>query len=398
MFKPRICIIAHYASGAMFGGSQGHVGGVERQTSLTARWLAERGYEVSLLVYNEGQPADTVVDGVRVISMCKKDEGLPGLRFLWPRTTSLFAAMKGADANIYYHNCAEYFTGWAAFWCQRNKRKFVYSTAHDFDCTASLPALTKWYERVLYKYGIRRADKMIVQTEFQRQLLKKSFGLDSVALPMPCPGPTPDCFEAPEFPSKPRVVWVGRADPQKRLEWLLDIAEQIPEIQFEVAAANISDSPYVTSVVARAKAMTNVRWLGPVKRADMPDVYRNALCLCSTSIHEGFPNTFLESWSYGTPLVTTFDPDGLVAAKEMGVPIASVAEGVQAIRSLVSSSARWKTMSRNSRMYYEANHMVDTAIGRFEREFVSLLANAEPVADGTSAVRSESKAQALKAG
>ncbi len=34
-----LCFVSHFAYDAMTGGSTGHIGGVERQTSLMARWL-----------------------------------------------------------------------------------------------------------------------------------------------------------------------------------------------------------------------------------------------------------------------------------------------------------------------------------------------------------------------
>ncbi len=393
MRKPKIAIIAHNATGAMLGGGQGHVGGVERQTSLTAQWFAGRGYDVSILVYNEGQPEETVVNGVRVISMCKVSDGIPGLRFFHPRTTSLFRAMARADADVYYHNLAEYYTGWAALWCKRHNRAFVYSTAHDFDCTASLPVLTKAYERVLYRYGIRNADRLIVQTDFQRDLMRKSFGLDSIPLPMPCPGPSDAEFQPREFPTDPRVVWVGRAVPEKRLEWFLDTAEQLPQVRFEIAAANIGTSEYGLGLKARAEKIANVRWLGSVKRENMPDVYRGALCLCSTSLHEGFPNTFLESWSPGTPLLTTCDPDNLVERRGMGLPIKSVKEAVSGITHLLSNPPKWKEMSNKARRYYSENHIVDKAVGRFEQVFMSVYGIRNATAGpGSAPVQSRGKA------
>jgi glycosyltransferase involved in cell wall biosynthesis len=372
--KPKICIVAHYAYGAMLGGHRGHVGGVERQTSLTARWLAARGYEVSLLTYDEGGPREQMIDGVRVISMCKLKKGLPGFRFVHPRMTSLFSSLKLADADVYYHNCAEYHTGLIAWWCRKNKRKFVYSTAHDNDCDTALPALPKLYERVLYRYGIRHADRLIVQTELQRQLMKKSFGYESISLPMPCPGPLPSEYVEREFPANPTVSWVGRAVWDKRPEWIFDIAERMPDVTFEVAAGNMQKSEYGDGLIARANSLKNLRWLGGVVREEMPKLYQRALCLCSTSISEGFPNTFLEAWSHGTPLVTTFDPDGLVASQNLGKAITDVAGAVVAIREMIDHPDRWKTMSNNARRHYEKYHLVDTAIARFEQTFLSVCA------------------------
>ena len=87
--RNRICFVAHLAYGAMTGGNGGFIGGVERQTSLMARWLAARGYRVSLITWDEGQEDGVVIDGVQVFKVCRKEAGIKGLRFFWPRWSSL---------------------------------------------------------------------------------------------------------------------------------------------------------------------------------------------------------------------------------------------------------------------------------------------------------------------
>jgi glycosyltransferase involved in cell wall biosynthesis len=377
--RPAICIVSHNAFGAMMGGGAGHIGGVERQTSLTAKWLAAKGHVVSLVTWDEGQKPEQVVDGVRCISLCKADEGLAWLRFVHPRLTSLFKALARADADVYYHNCAEHYTGAIAWWCKRNGRAFVYSTAHDYDCRydVPLPSVRKPHHKALYRYGLRRSSSLIVQTEYQRQLLQRELGLSSVALPMPCVGPSEAEFCPPAFPTELRVAWVGRLDPQKRLEWFLELAEHLPSIRFDIAAASDVVGAYRKGLKERATRISNIKWLGMVPREQMSGVYRGALCLCCTSLHEGFPNTFLEAWSVGTPLVTSFDADRIVERYRLGGTGNSVADLAVAIQTLALDRAAWVSASRNAREYFVERHSLNAAMPRFERVFVDASARGQ---------------------
>jgi len=68
-----ICLVAHFSYGAVTGGSQGSIGGVERQTSLMAKWLVAKGHKVSLLTWTEGPREDEIIDGIHVIKICSID-------------------------------------------------------------------------------------------------------------------------------------------------------------------------------------------------------------------------------------------------------------------------------------------------------------------------------------
>ncbi|HKJ61603.1 MAG TPA: glycosyltransferase, partial [Hyphomicrobiales bacterium] len=78
--------------------SAGHIGGVERQIALMARWLAGRGHDVSVVVWDEAQATETMVDRIRILPVCRRSAGIPGLRFFTPRWTSLVRALRTADA------------------------------------------------------------------------------------------------------------------------------------------------------------------------------------------------------------------------------------------------------------------------------------------------------------
>ncbi len=364
--KLSLCLVAHNAAGAMFGGNQGHIGGVERQTSLMARWLAARGHVVSLVTWDEGQADEEMVDGVRVIKTCSRDSGLYGLRFFHPRWTSLNRALHRADADVYYHNCAEYVTGQIALWCGRWRRKFVYSSASDLDCTPGLPGIKKWHVRVLYRYGLLQADRIVVQTRDQQGMLRDGFGLESTVLPMPCPGPSSTEYKPPEPPREDscRVLWVGRISPEKCPERLLELARLCPGVHFDVVGP-ADGSEYAKGISDRARSLENMTLHGAMPRTRMAEYYQRAACLCCTSVLEGFPNTFLEAWSHGLPVVSTFDPDRLIAERRLGIVAEDVAGLAAGIRRLVRSPGEWLEISASTRRYYVENHTLDAVMPRF---------------------------------
>jgi len=374
--RPSFCLVAHNATGAMFGGDQGHIGGVERQTSLMARWLTARGYGVSLLTWDEGQADEEIVDGVRVIKMCSRDSGLPGLRFFHPRWTSLNRALRRADANVYYHNCAEYATGQIALWCRSYGRKFVYSSASDLDCTPGLPDLKKWRVRVLYRYGLLHADRIVVQTRKQQGMLRDGFGLESTVLPMPCPGPSATEYQAPAPPRDDscRILWVGRICPEKCPERLLELVRLCPSMHFDVVGP-ADGSEYAKEICDRARTLPNLAMHGAIPRARMSEFYKRAASLCCTSVLEGFPNTFLEAWSHGLPVVSTFDPDRLIAEHRLGVAAEDTAGLAAGIQRLIQSPDAWMQVSDRARRYYVGNHTPDAVMPRFVGIFLDALSD-----------------------
>ena len=341
-----------------------------------ARWLAARGHRITMLMYDEGQSSDEVIDKVQIIKLYRRDEGLPGLRFFHPRWTGLLKGLARANADAYYHNTAEYVTGQVALWCRWRQKRFVFSIAHDANCDPRLPNLARLRERLLYRYGLLHADRVISQTLKQQRMLVDAFNVPSTVIPMPCPLPRHPFVGRADRPNPPRVLWVGRITAYKRLEMLLDIAQQAPELMFDIAGVSSEGSDYGRRVAARAAAMPNVVMHGRVPRDRIPELYRRALCLCCTATQEGFPNTFLEAWSEGTPLVTTFDPDHLVAQHGLGGVGANAGELLEAIRRLGGSTDAWATASENARRHFLTTYDPEVVMPQFERVFVEATAGA----------------------
>jgi glycosyltransferase involved in cell wall biosynthesis len=335
-----------------------------------ACWFADRGHEVTMLTWDEGGQAEEIIDGVKVIKLCRQDAGMKGLRFFWPKWTSLVTGLKRADADIYYQNCAECVTGQVAFWCRGHNRKFVFSAAHDLQCAADLPY--KLRERILYRWGLRHADTVIVQSRKQQEMIQTNHGRDSVVLPMPCPGPTEEDYRDCERKrdGSQGVLWIGRVCKMKRPDRLLDLAEICPDLHFDLVGPE-EGTEYSRDVHRRAKAIANVTVHGPASRDRVPEFYKKAKVLCCTSDTEGFPNTFLEAWSYGLPIVSTFDPDHLIVDNELGIVAHDVAGLAAGVWSVHESSARWRGMSLRARQFYLKNYTVDAVMPQFDSVFLA---------------------------
>jgi glycosyltransferase involved in cell wall biosynthesis len=381
--KPSICLVAHFAYGAISGNPSGHIGGVERQTTLMARWLADRGYRVSLLTWDEGQDEMVDMDGVRVLAICPQSKGLHGLRFFHPRWTGLVRAMRRADADVYYQNCGEYVTGQVAAWCRANGRKFVYSVANNPDVDPKLPEMKTFRERILYRYGLRRADRVIVQTRYQQERLRDGWGIASVVIPMPSLTDDQRYLDPPSPPdtASARILWIGRIAEQKRFEWLLDLAEACPDLHFDVVGDANVESEYSQNLKKWARTLANVTMHGYVPYCETARFYRQSALLCCTSAFEGFPNTFLEAWCQGRPIVSTFDPDNLIAEKNLGLTAHDVAGLVRGIRQLLQTPDLYRQVSENARRYFLDNHTSQAVMSRFENVFLDMFRNgAEAIA------------------
>ncbi len=94
----------------------------------------------------------------------------------------------------------------------------------------------------------------------------------------------------------------------------------------------------------------------------MADYYRCAAVLLCTSVSEGFPNTFLEAWRCGTPVVTTVDPDGIVGTHDLGRVAHTLEDLSGALTALTTDSAVWDACSCNCARYVEKHHNLDTIV------------------------------------
>jgi glycosyltransferase involved in cell wall biosynthesis len=225
-----------------------------------------------------------------------------------------------------------------------------------------------WREQYLYRYGLYHADKIIVQTNRQQAMLHDGFKLNAIVAKMPCLGPSDEEYQN-AIKSKEnkelRILWVGRISREKQAEIFLTAAEYLPQLSFDLVGGTDQDADYTQAILTKAGKLPNVKIHGKVPRKNMPDVYKNASLLCCTSRYEGFPNTFLEGWSYGLPIISTVDPDNLIDSEKLGYVVKDSEQLKSALVELSSNPILLKQFSERSRIYYRKNHKLDQAMAVF---------------------------------
>jgi len=349
-----------------------YLGGIEKQIVSLARGFVAAGYKVAFITFDHGQADAIEHDGITVFKAYDAEAGLPLLRFWFPRMSGLWQAMARANANVYMQMGASDETGRVAMGLSRLKggRKFVFLAASDGDCYANLPALTTRHERMLYHFGLKKADLVLVQTQSQRKMYEDNFSVSSEVLPMPYVDNNSCELNAEDVRTQHHhVFWAGRIVEVKRLEWLLDIAQMCPDVMFDVVGSPNDGSAYFEALKERASGINNVTLHGRVTEGELSGFFRHSSLLCCTSIVEGFPTTFLEAWAAGLPVVTSFDPDGVIAREGLG-RVADTQEALAAnIRELLETPEVLIQESAKLRDYFEKTHSVGAVIPRCEALF-----------------------------
>ena len=330
------------------------IGGAEVQRALLAAALARRGHEVSLVVADHGQVDGARIDGVTLLKAFKESEGLPVLRFLYPRWTKVWAALNRADADIYYCSSAGMLVGLLAMFCGLRHRRLVFRVAIDSDCEPSQLMIRYARDRRLYEFGLRRADSILVQSVTQQRAMLKNYGRQSTV--------------TRSFVAKPRssdsgrlkdvdVLWVSNIRQIKRPDRLLALAREMPRVRFHMAGGpSPGEEDLYRSTEHEARGVANLEFHGAIPYLDIGLLFDRAKVFANTSDLEGFPNTFLQAWVRGIPVVTMFDPDGVVRRKGLGSSHSSLEDMAAGLAKMLDSADAYQQASYASLEFMGEHH------------------------------------------
>jgi glycosyltransferase involved in cell wall biosynthesis len=171
----------------------------------------------------------------------------------------------------------------------------------------------------------RNADAIVAQASSQAEALVRRMRIPRETvrvIPSVAPG-----SDSGELGVRSVVLWVGGAKPIKRPELFVELAEKGPsEFEYAMAGKGLEETAW-------PEYGGGVRLLGALSHDEVMRWMSQTSLLVNTSEAEGFPNTFLEAWAHGAPVLTLgVDPDGIISTHKLGWVCASVEDAVEVLR------------------------------------------------------------------
>ncbi|WP_082224570.1 glycosyltransferase family 4 protein [Halolamina rubra] len=363
-----ICFVAYNLYSYFAPDSSQSAGGSERQQHIIATELADGDYDVSAIVGDFGQDLEESFGDISVYRAYKSvgPKGFQSMRGSMRVPIQLFKffrAMEISNSDIYYTRCSLYYP-LLSMYSRFRDISYICGISHDRDVD---PEFIKSHNKLVssvYISSLKNADLVISQTDYQKRELNKHFDVDSIVIP--------NCYRIRDSYNLggEYFLWVGRADKSsKSPEQYLQLATNISDEKFLMIVAPGDNRSYYNILKKKAKKISNVEFLGYVPPNRIDNYYLDAKALVNTSKSEGFPNTYLESWSAGTPVVATnCGLNGLVQEGGMGLVCGNVNGLVRGCRSIAENPVISRKFGENGRKYVEKNHSVDNVLNKFERK------------------------------
>lgn len=360
--RPHLCFVAPHAWPVFAGDARlPVVGGAEVQQAILARVFAEGGYRVSMICLDYGQRARARIDGVEAHKAFRMSDGIPVLRFLHPRLTTVWRRLGEVDADIYYYRSASMWVGVLAEFCRRRGKRLVYAGASDKDFVPGQGGQIRYArDRWLYRRGLRRAHAIVAQNAAQAESCRAFYGREALIIPNCYRPPPPTPVE-----KKDAVLWVGTVHENKRPELFLELARRLPQRRCVlIGGPRRGAEAFYERIRAQAAALPNVQFTGFLPLAEVEPWFDRARVFVNTSCYEGMPNTFLQAWARGVPTVATVD---------VGAPVHRVAAGLE---ELARETERAFEEGPNARLreYFARVHSCEQALVRYRRLFEELMA------------------------
>ena len=274
-----------------------HTGGVETQIKEISERLVERGHDVTVLSADAGGdvPTREVRSGVTVL---RHRSFAPQNSF--HISPGLFRTLRNKQSDtIHVHNYHSTPSTMSAL--TRGDSRFVFSTYYHGGSANPVRDLLLSMYKPVGEWALRKADRVVAVSEWEREHLRVDFGVDSTVVPI---GIDVERFSelTPLKRGRPYLLCVSRLEEYKGVQHVI---RALPYLQpYDLIVAG--DGSYRTELerlAADVGVSDQVEFLGNRPSDQLPPLYAGADVYISMSEFESYGITVAEAIAAGTPCV-----------------------------------------------------------------------------------------------
>ena len=360
------------------------IGGSEIQSYLIAKELLRRGWQVSFATecHADSVIEEEILDGISVYGLKKR----PMFRFLG--FAEIYAVLKKINADVYYQRGIASHDGITAYFSKREKKHFVWACALEDDCRRNNLAVKiklknkNIFKRIIFtvesiindwlkSFARKNATAIFAQTKYQQELLKKSFGIDSIMIRNGHPVPQ----NLGRKVQPPIVLWLASIKRRKQPEVFIQLAQKCENLRCKfVMAGQVQDKRYFEELKKQITKLTNIDYIGNITFEKSNQLIEKSTIFVNTSTTEGFPNTMIQAWLRKTPTVSlNVDPDNLITENQIGFHSETFDHLVYDVRYLIKHRDAAAKIGHKAREFAIANFSLSKNIDYLEKFLKELL-------------------------
>lgn len=359
-------------------------GGAEVQAWLLAKELAHRGYEIHYVCQSIVQNKVGTVDIVENV----KIHWLPNsARIQWLDAGKYSQELCKIDPDIIVQRMTSCITGTIGRYCKKNRKIFIWMCTDnrapnrwifiqnqiEIYQTQKISFLKKcvflinaFINDLMRHYGMKLVTYAFTQNDIQYKNLLNNFGMESNRM-----------LSGHQMPNKiepinkklnePIVLWAANLGAHKQPELFIKLALLLKNQGIRlIMIGGHSDRKRVNDLF-HTKPI-NLEWMNKLDFDKTLSWFDKALVFVNTSKidREGFPNTFIQAWLRGIPVLSLgVDPDEVIKNNKLGFVCSSVEEMRTKIERLISDRTLYASLSDNVYRYANSHHSLTQMTDNF---------------------------------
>ena len=255
--KKRVCFVHRLVHYALLDNTGTLVGGAEMQQKFLADALAARGWKIYFVTEQTGDKKIINVGlNQTLYPVLKFSGGNKYIRKIFTVPYALWKILRYIDSDIYYQRDTNYMAGIVAMFCKVYHKKFIFAGANNWNFDRGNDQnLNNPLDRISAEFAIKFADKIIVQSMFQGDLLKSNYNRHGVLFYNIFP---------PKSQSKNgrHILWVGRIVKHKNPSQFIELAKSLPMYHFVMVGGRGSNLSLKLEIEEQAAKLRECRVSG----------------------------------------------------------------------------------------------------------------------------------------